>query len=283
MKHNYVENNPHLGYSHNGAYLEISYNETRNVCTRALDCGALYSGAHWEYSGNVIKCNFFHDSTGFGQPLSYVIGIYLDDNLSKQTVYQNVVSNFVGYCIVHGSGRSDVIYNNIFYKCDIGYSGDSRGPRRYHTTPNAFYNLLDTMVHSGVDRYISPWKDQFPEWALLPKTSEELMKEENVHWLCMENSEIYCNVFYNHKRDYAFEEHCDKYMKRWEMNTNSTQDPMFYDVDNNDFKMKKEGEIYKYNCWEEIFYENIGINTQDNAQSVVVKGLIYLWLVLCSF
>ncbi|ELP92874.1 hypothetical protein EIN_508750 [Entamoeba invadens IP1] len=284
MKHNLVENVPHLGYLYHGPEIEISYNEAINICNSASDCGALYTGAHLEYRGGSIKYNFFHDSKGFGQPGggSFVLGIYIDDNMSGQEIFGNIVANFVGNGIHHGGGRENNIYNNIFYNCTFGYYGDARGPYRYHYEKGATYNLLENMDNNGVDRYNPPWSTKYPSLSRLPRTNEELKKPENQHWILPEECDIWCNVMYaSTNKDAGYQDGVEKIIRRWEWNTNSSQDPMFYDASNLDFRMRENGEIYKYNCWKEIPVEYIGIDKKDGCKNVL-KNLLIIAVVLFS-
>ena len=92
----------------------IEYNEIYNVCMETQDCAAIYTGYSFTGRGNVIRYNYIHD---IGQPDTHTHGIYFDSSYSGQTVYGNIFEN-TGYTgLKAGSGRDNVIVNNIFIDC----------------------------------------------------------------------------------------------------------------------------------------------------------------------
>ncbi len=114
VSHNEVYNAPHNAVSTGSMMNTIEYNEIYNVCTETQDCAAIYNGFGFTARGNVIRYNYIHD---IGQPDTHTHAIYFDSSYSGQTVYGNIFEN-TGYTGVKaGTGRDNVISNNIFIDC----------------------------------------------------------------------------------------------------------------------------------------------------------------------
>ena len=108
--HNELHDAPHQAITWKGPNHIIEYNEIYNVCLDTDDCGALYSGRRYDWYGVIIRYNFIHDVGASG---ARAHGIYLDDALSGQTVYGNIIANVSGRGIMVGGGRDNVIENNL--------------------------------------------------------------------------------------------------------------------------------------------------------------------------
>lgn len=114
VSHNEVYNAPHNAVSTGSMLNTIEYNEIYNVCTETQDCAAIYNGFGFTGRGNVIRYNYIHD---IGQEDTHTHAIYLDSSYSGQTIYGNIFEN-TGYTGVKaGTGRDNVISNNIFIDC----------------------------------------------------------------------------------------------------------------------------------------------------------------------
>lgn len=111
LKHNKIEDTPHLAISYSGNNHVIEYNEITNCnIDHVGDAGLIYSGNDLSNLGTVIKNNYFHDTwCGLG-------AVYYDDRLSHQTTEGNVFENFSGDTgsawFVHG-GVNNKFVNNI--------------------------------------------------------------------------------------------------------------------------------------------------------------------------
>lgn len=110
VSHNEIANGPHTAIGWNGPYHVIEYNELYNVCYESSDCGAMYAGRNFVSYGSVVRYNYIHE---VGYEGSLAIGIYLDDGMSGQTVYGNIVENPACFGIMIGGGRDNQVYNNI--------------------------------------------------------------------------------------------------------------------------------------------------------------------------
>lgn len=115
ISHNEIYNSPHMGIAFNCVQSDIEYNYIHDVCTQTSDAGAIYSGARWDWSGNNIRYNLIEnviDTTFGGTPCA----IYLDDELSGQNCYGNIIVNVAGTAFTIGGGRYNTVENNIMIK-----------------------------------------------------------------------------------------------------------------------------------------------------------------------
>ncbi|MBO4540351.1 MAG: right-handed parallel beta-helix repeat-containing protein, partial [Bacilli bacterium] len=107
---NEIYNANHVGISYSGLYHVIENNIIHDVCRQSEDAGAIYAGRSWTSYGNIIRNNVIFDlGNGSNKPH----GIYLDDALSGQIVYGNLLVNIPGKAILMGGGRDLSVYNNI--------------------------------------------------------------------------------------------------------------------------------------------------------------------------
>ena len=113
VSHNEMYNSPHEAIAFNCGGTLIEYNHIHDVCNQTGDAGAVYSGRRWDWSGNIIRFNLIEDivDTMFGAEPN---GIYLDDNLSGQICYGNILSNISGLSYHIGGGKKNYVVNNIF-------------------------------------------------------------------------------------------------------------------------------------------------------------------------
>lgn len=108
--HNEMFNSPHEAITYKGNNHIIEYNLIHDVCLLSDDAGAIYSGRSWVWYGNIIRYNCIYDlGSGNHKPN----GIYLDDALSGQKVYGNLLINIPQYGIFVGGGRDNLIDSNI--------------------------------------------------------------------------------------------------------------------------------------------------------------------------
>ncbi len=114
VSHNEVYNAPHNAVSTGSMMNTIEYNEIYNVCTETQDAAAIYNGFGFIARDNIIRYNYIHD---IGQEDTHTHAIYLDSSYSGQIIYGNIFEN-TGYTGVKaGTGRDNVISNNIFIDC----------------------------------------------------------------------------------------------------------------------------------------------------------------------
>ncbi len=120
--HNEIYNSPHEAIEYEGNNHVIEYNVIHDVCLETDDGGAIYSKRRWDWYGNIIRYNAIYD---LGTPGIYApAGIYMDDGLSGQIIYGNLLANSPDYGIKLGGGRDFICENNIVINTkgsSIGY------------------------------------------------------------------------------------------------------------------------------------------------------------------
>ncbi len=121
--HNEMFNSPHEAITYSGNNHLIEYNDIHDVCLLSDDAGAIYSGRRWDWYGTVIRYNALYDLGANGHK---PCGIYLDDALSGQTVYGNILVNVPGYALHIGGGRDNAVENNIVVNAGKPVSYDDR-------------------------------------------------------------------------------------------------------------------------------------------------------------
>jgi len=112
ISHNEIFNSPHFAISHDSGETIIEYNDIHDVCKCTSDAGAIYLGRRWDWGANIVRYNYVHDIVDVahgGTP----IAIYLDDMVSDQQVYGNLVVNVAGFGIATCSGKFNQVENNI--------------------------------------------------------------------------------------------------------------------------------------------------------------------------
>ncbi len=108
--HNEIYNSPHEAVTYSGNNHLIEYNVIHDVCLLSDDAGAIYSGRSWVMYGNVICYNAVFN---VGRDGHEPTGIYMDDALSGQTIYGNLVVNAPDVGISLCGGRDHDVRNNI--------------------------------------------------------------------------------------------------------------------------------------------------------------------------
>lgn len=167
--HNEMTNSPHEAITYSGNNHIIEYNNIHDVCLLSDDAGAIYSGRSWIWYGNIIRYNCIYNlGSGEHKP----DGIYLDDALSGQTVYGNLLINIPRNSIHIGGGRDNVVENNI-----IVNSGDNALYFDDRARDGALNNGWFTHAHMGsgdmwAALYESPWesdvwREAFPQYEYL--------------------------------------------------------------------------------------------------------------------
>ncbi|HBL40907.1 MAG TPA: hypothetical protein DDY98_04780, partial [Ruminococcaceae bacterium] len=154
--HNEIYNSPHEAITYSGNNHVIEYNVIHDVCLLSSDAGAIYSGRHWDWYGVVIRYNCIYN---IGSEEYNPDGIYLDDVLSGQTVYGNLLVNIPKFGIFIGGGRDENVRNNVVINSGTsGIQYDQRGVDC----------LEEGWFHDGVREngtlwnylYASPWQSE---------------------------------------------------------------------------------------------------------------------------
>lgn len=176
ITNNEIYNGNHVGIGYSGLYHIIENNIIHDVCLQSDDSGAIYAGRSWTSYGNVIRNNLIYNLGG-GKHVPN--GIYLDDALSGQLVYSNLLINIPSSALVMGGGRDLKIHDNIIVNA---------GKNALYYDARAREGVLKDMwfsshVKPGGDMWIdlngSPWKDElwqesFPEYQNLTDDFNDL-------------------------------------------------------------------------------------------------------------
>ena len=90
----------------------IEYNYIHDVLTQTSDSGAIYGGRNGAGNGTVIRYNII-DTTGNPVLGHFAVGIYLDDIMSGQEIYGNIIYGVTSDYIFVNGGRENKIHDNI--------------------------------------------------------------------------------------------------------------------------------------------------------------------------
>ena len=163
--HNEMYNSPHEAITYSGNNHIIEYNVIHDVCLLSDDAGAIYSGRRWDWYGTVIRYNCLYDLGADGHTPD---GIYMDDALSGQTIYGNLLINVPKIGIHLGGGRDLDVRNNIIINSnDRPISYDQRAIDGVNG--GWFTNSLkDASMWTNL--YASPWKTEVWQ-AAYPQTA----------------------------------------------------------------------------------------------------------------
>ena len=167
--HNEMINSPHEAITYKGNNHIIEYNNIHDVCLLSDDAGAIYSGRSWVWYGNIIRYNCIYNvGSGEHKP----DGIYLDDALSGQQIYGNLLINIPRNSIHIGGGRDNIVTNNIIVNSGLNAIYFDERAR-----DGALNNGWFTHAHIGSGDmwdalYSSPWQSEawqnaFPEYKAM--------------------------------------------------------------------------------------------------------------------
>ena len=245
--HNEMENSPHEAITYKGNNHIIEYNLIHDVCLLSDDAGAIYSGRSWVWYGNVVRYNCIYN---VGSENHRPDGIYLDDAVSGQKIYGNLLINIPSNSIHVGGGRDNVITNNIIV---------NPGNNALRFDDRAREGALENgwFTHAYVDSgdmwealYNSPWQSEawqnaFPEYK---NCTDDISKADSPDYIPNPASTFKNNIIIN--KDLAYGE---VYSSVWDFSDISENaiynvgkcDKIFVDIDNGDYNIKDIDEIRK--------------------------------------
>jgi hypothetical protein len=193
VTHNLIYDAPHtaIGFA-DANYCTVAYNEVRDVLKWSSDAGAIYTGRDLGAHGSIIGYNFLHHIAGqFGEGVGYgTQGIYLDDCIAGIEVFGNICYKVSGMGIQHGSGRDDVMRNNVIVKCGEVLYADTRGLTwggGGATWSNTWANLQALPYRGTI------WSNAFPQLYAMPTN---WVAVTNSAWLAPRNSVFSRNLGY---------------------------------------------------------------------------------------
>lgn len=172
LSHNEIYNAPHSGIHLTSGETIIEYNHIHDVCQNTSDAGAIYIGRHWDFTNNIFRYNYIHDVADLyndGSPC----GIYLDDMVSDQHVYGNVLVDIKGCGIGIGGGKYNIIENNLIIKCgSVPITTDSRGlgfAENHTRYPGGtmWTNFTETNPYTDIMRFYHPQNLLIPELSTI--------------------------------------------------------------------------------------------------------------------
>ncbi len=198
--HNEMANSPHEAITYKGNNHIIEYNNIHDVCLLSDDAGAIYSGRSWVWYGNIIRYNCIYNiGSGEHKP----DGIYLDDALSGQQIYGNLLINIPRNSIHIGGGRDNVVTNNI-----IVNSGENAIYFDERARDGALNNGWFTHAYIGSGDmwdalYSSPWQSEiwqnaFPEYKTM---TDDKSQSETSSYIPNPACTVKGNLIFNSRKE----------------------------------------------------------------------------------
>ena len=265
VSHNEICNSPHEAIAFNCGGSVIENNYIHGVCRETGDAGAVYSGRRWDWSANIIRYNRI-DSTGT-TATQRPCGIYLDDCLSGQIVYGNLVVDTDGLWI--GGGKKNYVWNNIFVLSEgfIGVTYDERGAGNdfMHSTIVYPDGYMWKMITSNIDYLSDMQRFAVPENLLLIELSgysEEIRPDDP-------GLPTYAHVFNNiaYVKDGGLvigRNDMPSRLGTYESNIDYVSDPGFRDPQNGDYSLKDDSRVFRdIPGFENIDLDDIGLLNKE--------------------
>ena len=156
--YNELYNSPHHAITYDGNNNIFEYNLIHEVCTSTDDAGAIYAGQSWSSYGNHIRYNLIYN---IGSEYHRPNGIYMDDAISGQNIYGNILLNIPNHAIFVGGGRDMAIYNNLIISAENGaivYDNRARSGAMTETWFSDF--VTENTGTLWRDLKTSPWKTE---------------------------------------------------------------------------------------------------------------------------
>lgn len=123
---NRISDGPHAAIIFGGNDHRIEGNHISDVVTETNDAGAIYTGRDWTARGTVITNNLLQNIYPRLAGTHSVMGIYLDDQASGNSITANVFAN-VSRAVFIGGGRDNEVVGNLFVRSSPAIFADSRG------------------------------------------------------------------------------------------------------------------------------------------------------------
>ncbi|MCE5327220.1 MAG: right-handed parallel beta-helix repeat-containing protein [Planctomycetaceae bacterium] len=259
VAHNEFSEGPHAAVLFGGNDHRVEYNHIHHVGQYASNGGAIYIGLGWDQRGNLIRYNYLHDLKGRIPGGEYgIMAIYLDDCNSGNTVHGNIVSDVVGFGLLMGGGRDNIITNNIFVRCGEAFGADSRGIERIIDETNSHWNLLRWMKGNGINHKTEPWASAYPKLARIPDSWEEIQKGR---WRYPEGCVFSRNLGWDNKKFIHTENSGgDGTLKAFAQVKDNVEnaDPCFVDQSGGNVSLRDDSPAWKINGFQRIPVEKIG-------------------------
>lgn len=236
-----VADGPSMGVLLQGNDHLAEYNNIHDVCLAADDMGAFYHGRDPSERGNIIRYNYFHHIGGSHRTMA----IYHDDGECGTQVYGNIFFKAATVAGFIGGGRDNKYTNNIFIDTKFASHIDDR------LNNWAFAMLLpDTGLFlkrlNAVNYNKPPYSIRYPDLKNYFEDDPAMPKRDTFH----------LNLLVNiGKRT----EEKGAQLPFTPQNLEITHDPGFVDYGSEDFRLKKDSEVWnKLPGFKAIPVENIG-------------------------
>lgn len=259
--HNEMHDSPHEAITYKGNNHIIEYNNIHNVCLLSDDAGAIYSGRSWVWYGNTVRYNCIYNvGSGEHRP----DGIYLDDALSGQNIYGNLLINIPRNSIHIGGGRDNIVTNNI-----IVNSGENAIYFDDRARDGALNNGWFT--HAYVETgdmwealYNSPWQSEIwqKELPQYKSMTDDIEQAESPQYIPNPACVVKGNLIVNKDKSlgdiysaaYKFSD-----ISQNELYSLGKMDELFVDAKNGNYNIKDVEKLKaKITEFENIPYEKIG-------------------------
>jgi len=260
VQHNVMDSAPHTAILYSGNEHTIEYNVIHHVCEYSSDAGAIYTGRDWGYRGNEVRYNFIHDVStwfeGYG-----VNGVYLDDCVSGNHVFGNILYRITGLAVLNGGGRDNIVENNILARNGTGMGGDSRGLTAINNVAGDSWNLLERLTYDGIQYQQAPWSAAYPKLALIPNDWAQISDPAQL-WLypqgCVFSRNVgFANTNFTTESNSGGTGTFDKYEA---MQDNiADQDPLFVDEASLNMSLKPGSPALSIPGWQAIPFDKMGI------------------------
>lgn len=243
--HNEIYNSPHEAITYGGNSHVIEYNLIHDVCLLSDDAGAIYAGRSWSMYGNIIRYNAVYNLGTPGEHSPQ--GIYMDDALSGQTIYGNLLVNVPCDGLALGGGRDLNVRNNVII--NTGSKGVSFDERAIDGVLNdGWFDHCDQMWDelNTFDWQSGAWLSAYPEYEGLhydKSNTDDPMFAANAA-----KGALTGNVFVNHSGKIGdIASNPEKYS---DISDNavyklSKLNALFTDPDNGDYSLKENSPILK--------------------------------------
>ena len=248
-RHNEMYDSPHEVIWYHGNNHLIEYNHIHHACLLTLDGGAIYAGKNWSYYGSTIRYNCIHD---IGSKVFAACAIYMDDGISGQNIYGNLMVNIPGMAIQLGGGRDFVVKNNIAINCmrtPMTYDNRARegaffgGWFHYCSAPGG---LMWELLHDSPYKN-EAWQKAYPQIAAF---YENFDQPENLRFVPNPGCSTVCDNVFVDMGGISPNIICKEAkrmgtIKRNNMYLLKKMDQLFINPEAGDYRLAKESKIWK--------------------------------------
>ena len=229
----------------------IEYNLIYDVSLETSDGGAIYCGRSWTMYGNVIRYNCIYN-VGDGS-FSLPNGIYVDDGLSGQQVYGNILVNIPADGIKVGGGHDNEVWGNIIINAK----------RPLHGVGSLYQqNIDETLLPEWENSFkdTDAWKSAYP---VMQQLFYDTSKSDDPYFIANPaRNNVNGNICINNDGNIGVIDEQIANYSNWDGNAVYKMDMLeqiFVDPDNGDYSIKEDAPIYDIiPDFEEIPYDKIG-------------------------